>query len=155
MLPYVFLGIAVLFFALGAIDQYSGNKTKWLSFLFFSVAFFHLLAALYLFSATDIAAYGSLKNQTIIYNYTHENLTVNSYDDVGIYQGFENRTVAMLTAQTTDYVYYTQGNDIANLFVYIDGFVFFLLFFLILVAQIVKWAKVSLGHKEEEEHELY
>jgi hypothetical protein len=128
VLPFVLLALGAFFIILG-VTKKTGFAESYpelnpsIAAMFFIYGFFQITFAIFLFNAPT--PYGNITTETINYTYYPENLTVNSYDSTGLYQGMENRTVEIVNSTTTSYVYSTsEGPDVANLFFYINIFLF-------------------------------
>jgi hypothetical protein len=123
MLEWFLFGLGIFFVILGVTKKTGFEGKDWnthVSTGFFIYGFFLITAAVFLFNAVTPYGYQTTKN--VSYSYYPENLTVYSYDDTGLYQGMENRTVEIVNTTSESYAYNTgAGPDIANTIFYVNA----------------------------------
>ncbi len=133
MLQYFLLILGVILIALALFDRFMG-KGQWISLLFFSYGFIHLLAALFLF-LTPGAPYGSIVNETI--TNTYANFTTNTTGIIGF--------VPAVTNTTTTYAYNNYGAPVVLALWWADGLLFFLFMFFFMLNFLIAALTGALG----------
>lgn len=162
IIAVVLLILAIVLFALGTIDRYTGNNRA-LPIAFFVLAFLHLLGAIFVFTG-GVAPYGSVQTVNTTYQpgyFEYANDSVSCLDCGNC----TNTTIANITSSccehdvnttvtgtiTQEYAYNTYGADLMLAYFVVDGILFFLLFFVYLLSLLASYFRIITGKRREED----